>query len=97
MENITLSERELENDRQSTRLKEQMRHLGKVQKIILSIHFWIGTISVTVIALMAASFFWTVSKYGFLREDLSDLREEMNTRFEETRGDIALIKEKLEI
>ena len=51
----------------------------------------------TVIALMAASFFWTVSEYGFLREDLSDLREEMNTRFEETLGYIALIKEKLEI
>ena len=39
----------------------------------------------------------TVTEFGFLLEDLSDLREEMNTRFEETRGDIALIKEKLEI
>ena len=90
MENITFSERELENDRRLTGATEQMKYLGRVQKIILSINFWIGSISVTVIALMAASFFWTVSEF-------SDLREEMNARFEETRIDIALIKEKLGI
>ena len=90
MEDITFSERELENDRRLTGATEQMQHLGRVQKIILSINFWIGSISVTVIALMAASFFWTVSEF-------SDLREEMNARFEETRIDIALIKEKLGI
>ena len=97
MENITFSERELENDRRLTGATEQMKYLGRVQKIILSINFWIGSISVTVIALMAASFFWTVSEFSDLRLEFSDLREEMNARFEETRIDIALIKEKLGI
>ena len=44
----------------------------------------------TVIALMVASFFCTVSEF-------KELREEINKEFEEIRTDIALIKEKLEI
>ncbi len=101
MENITLSERELENDIQPTRLKEQVRHLDKVQKIVLSINFWMGTISVTVIALMAASFFWTVDEFQVLRTEMNvrfdEQRKYVDTRFNELGSDIALIKEKLGI
>ena len=71
MEDITFNERELENDRRFNRLKEKMRHQGKIQKIILSINFWIGSISMTLIALMAASFFWTVSEFSSLREEMN--------------------------
>ena len=101
MENITLSEREFENDIQPTRLKEQVRHLDKVQKIVLSINFWMGTISVTVIALMAASFFWTVDEFQVLRTEMNvrfdEQRKYVDTRFNELGSDIALIKEKLGI
>ena len=101
MENITFDERELKNDRRVTRLKEQVRHLDKVQKIVLSINFWMGTISVTVIALMAASFFWTVDEFQVLRTEMNmrfdEQREYVDTRFNELGSDIALIKEKLGI
>ena len=101
MEDITFDERELKNDRRFTRLKKQVRHLGKVQKIVLSINFWMGTISVTVIALMAASFFWTVDEFQVLRTEMNvrfdEQREYVDTRFNELGSDIALIKEKLGI
>ena len=101
MEDITFDEHELKNDRRFTRLKEQFRHLGKVQKIELSINFWMETISVTVIALIAVSFFWTVDEFQVLRTEMNvrfdEQREYVNTRFNELGSDIALIKEKLGI
>ena len=82
-------------------MKEQVRHLDKVQKIVLSINFWMETISVTVIALMAASFFWTVDEFQVLRTEMNmrfdEQREYVDTRFNELGSDIALIKEKLGI
>ena len=82
-------------------MKEKVRHLGKVQKIVLSINFWMGTISVIVIVLMAASFFWTVDEFQVLRTEMNvrfdEQRKYVDTRFNELGSDIALIKEKLGI
>ena len=82
-------------------MKSKMRHQGKIQKIILSINFWIGTISVTVIVLMAASFFWTVDEFRVLRTEMNvrfdEQREYVDARFDGLESDITLIKEKLGI
>ena len=101
MEDITFNERELKNDRRFSRLKKKVQHQGKIQKIMLSINFWIGTISVTVIVLMAASFFWTVDEFRVLRTEMNvrfdEQREYVDTRFNGLGSDIKLIKEKLGI
>ena len=101
MEDITFNERELKNDRRFTRLKKKVQHQGKIQKIMLSINFWIGTISVTVIVLMAASFFWTVDEFRVLRTEMNvrfdEQREYVDTRFNGLGSDIKLINEKLGI
>ena len=101
MEDITFNERELKNDRRFSRLKKKVQHQGKIQKIMLSINFWIGTVSVTVIVLMAASFFWTVDEFRVLRTEMNvrfdEQREYVDTRFNGLDSDIKLIKEKLGI